>query len=635
MRLSKSKTKNACSYYIIDSYRNEQGKVKTHVIEKLGTEKFIKETYGVLDAEQWCRDYLEKRKVEAAKIKSKQCRTISVEYAENLPKADDSAIFNGGYLFLEKIYHEFGLSNICDEIQSKHPHVKGFSLNKVLKAMLFGRILSPSSKLALTNDIQYKMLECPNAQVQHVYRAMDLLTEHSNLIQDRLFYYSDRSMPRNVNRLYYDCTNFFTEIEMEDCDVKGKSQEWYQEHTFRKYGKSKENRPNPIVQLGMFMDGDGVPLGITVFPGKDSEKPSMKPLEEKLLKNFSKTDIVVCADCGLSTFENRVFNNCPEEDTLVQFGLKGQRHYVYVQSIKQLKGSLQDWAIDPDGWSYIDRSTGKTLIVDSFSLNSLSAENHDDFYNTIFYKERTIAEKGLDQRLIVTFSLKYKDYMQSLRERKISRAQKMIKTGSYKQESEYSPRALIKQEHSTKAGEMATKTKAQIDQEKIDNDSRFDGFYCNATNLFKEECTTQQIVAIGARRWEIEECFRIMKTNLKSRPFYHNKDSRITAHFLTCFMSLVLIRGLERKIASKAAPHDRYPNGKYTVDELIHAIRNINLISLYEGKAYQPDYKNSQLITDLLEIFDLKQFGNQVVMKDTMKNILKKIKEAPEMYQEA
>ena len=186
----------------------------------------------------------------------------------------------------------------------------------------------------------------------------------------------------------------------------------------------------------------------------------------------------------------------------------------------------------------------------------------------------------------------------------------MIKTGSYKQESEYSPRALIKQEHSTKSGETATKTKAQIDQEKIDNDSRFDGFYCNATNLFKEECTTQQIVAIGARRWEIEECFRIMKTNLKSRPFYHNKDSRITAH-------------------------DRDPNGKYTVDELIHAIRNINLISLYEGKAYQPDYKNSQLITDLLEIFDLKQFGNQVVMKDTMKNILKKIKEAPEMYQEA
>ena len=635
MRLSVSRTKNACSYYIIDSFRGLDGKVKTKIIEKLGTEKHIKETYGVEDAELWCRQYLETKKAEEERIKSKSCRTISIKLAENLPKDEKALTYNAGYLVLEKIYHEFGIANICSEIQAKHPHVKGFSLNKVLKAMLFGRVLSPSSKLSLSNKVQHQMLECPNVQVQHIYRAMDLIAEHYDLIQDRLYYYSNKTLKRNVNRLYYDCTNFFTEKELEDCDVKGKSEEWYQEHTLRKYGKSKENRPNPIVQLGLFMDGDGVPLGINVFAGNESEKPSMKPLEKKLIKNFSKTDIVVCADCGLSTFDNRQFNNCTiETDPLVQFGLRGQRHYVYVQSIKQLKANLQEWALDPNAWTYIDRSSGKPVTVNNFSLDNLNEDNRDEFYNVSFYKERTIAENGLDQRLIVTFSLKYQDYMRALRERKIKRAQKMIETSSYKQEHENSPRSLLTQEHQTKDGKKATKTTAKINQEKIDKDTKFDGFYCNATNLFKEECSTQQIAAIGARRWEIKEYFRIMKTNLKSRPFYHNKDSRIIAHFIICFMTLVLIRGLERKIALQAGPHDRYPNGKYTVDELLQAIKDIELVSVSQGQAFMPSYNNSEIISELLKIFDMEQFGQQVVMKDTLKNILKKIKEDPEMYQE-
>lgn len=257
----------------------------------------------------------------------------------------------------------------------------------------------------------------------------------------------------------------------------------------------------------------------------------------------------------------------------------------------------------------------------------------DMSFNVIFYKERTIAKNGLDQRLIVTFSLKYQDYMRALRERKIKRAQKMIETGSYKQEHENSPRSLLKQEHQTKDGKKATKTTAKINQEKIDKDAKFDGFYCNATNLFKEECSTQQIAAIGARRWEIEECFRIMKSS-KSRLFYHNKDSRIIAHFITCFMTLVLIRGLERKIALQAGPHDRYPNGKYTVDELLQAIKDIELVSVSQGQAFMPSYNNSEIISELLKIFDMQQFGQQVVMKDTLKNILKKIKANLEMYQE-
>ena len=186
----------------------------------------------------------------------------------------------------------------------------------------------------------------------------------------------------------------------------------------------------------------------------------------------------------------------------------------------------------------------------------------------------------------------------------------------------------------TESGEEATISSAEIDLEKVETDKLYDGFYCLATNLFKEECSAQEIVAIQARRWEIEECFRIMKTDLRSRPFYHNKDSRIKAHFLTCFTALLLLRGLERRIADNCKENDRYPDGKYTIPELLEALRAISLIGIAEGQAYVPDYKNSEVITDLLKIFELPELGNQVIMKDALKKILKKIKNSPEMIKD-
>ena len=146
MRLSFSRTKNACSYYIIDSYRDLDGKVKTKVIEKLGTEKYIKETYGVEDAEKWCRQYLETKRIEAEKQKQQRQRKISIDLFENLPKEEKSIVYNAGYLFIEKIYHEFGLELICKEIDAKYSHVKGFSLNKTLKALIFEKILNSTAE---------------------------------------------------------------------------------------------------------------------------------------------------------------------------------------------------------------------------------------------------------------------------------------------------------------------------------------------------------------------------------------------------------------------------------------------------------------------------------------------------------
>lgn len=636
MYINKVKSKSSVCFYLCESFRDAKGKTKNRVVESLGNAEYIMDTYHVQDAEAWCREYAKQKTSDARLVALANNRKLTIELAENTPKSDCSSIFNAGYLFLDSLYHSFGLSNICEEIKLKHPHIKGFNLDYVLRTLLFGRIIEPSSKRGLSETIQHKFLESYEVQLQHIYRAMDLLEQHEELIQKRLIQYTSQALgKRNVSRLYYDCTNFYTEKESEDIDVKGKSEEWYREHTLRKYGYSKEHRPNPIVQMGLFMDGDGMPIGFCINPGNTNEQITIKPLEQKLIDSFIKTDIIVCTDAGLASTEMRKFNNITEDDPLNQLGFRGKRHYICVQSLKKIKEIYKEWALDPTGWSYQIKHQNMTETVNNFDLKALTSDNYQEYHDVIFYKERTIAEDGLDQRLIATYSLKYKAYRENLRNNKISRANNLINKGRYDTENELSPKNYIKKTYKTEDGTVATVSCAEIDNDKVQDESRFDGFYCLATNLFREECSVKEIVAIQDRRWEIEECFRIMKSDLHARPFFHNKDQRIKAHFLTCFTALLLLRGLEKKIADFSVENERYPERKYTMTELLSALRSINLISIADGKAYMPDYKNSELISDLLDIFELEKFKNQIVMKDDIKKILKKLKKSPEMIQDS
>lgn len=633
MRITRTGKPDNYYYYIIEDYRDENGYRRTRTVESLGCAKVIRETYNVDDAEAWCKAYVAKKNQELQLTKVDNKREITLKLREDLPKNAKSSIFNIGYLILEKLYYSFGLSNICDEIMKAHPHVTGFDLNDVLKTLIFGRIIYPSSKLALVSDYQHRFLEDSEIELQHVYRTMDLLCDNSTLIQNRLYQYSSETCNRDVTRLYYDCTNFYTEKELEDCDVSDMSEDWYDEHTLRKYGKSKENRPNPIVQMGLFMDGNGMPLGVCINPGNTNEQETMIPLEREIIKNFNTKDIIVCTDCGLSGEKNRKFNNLDDDSTLVKLGLSGKRRFICTQSVKKLKEFLKNWVKDKKDWSYTEYDKdGKHRIIKGFNLESLeNPEIYAKHYNTVFFKERTTAEKGLDSRLVATFSLKYRDYMKALRERKIKRASKMIENGSYANESERSPRSLIKKTYTTKQGEEANCKKAIIDEEKISADEQFDGLYAMTTNIFCDEMPVSQIAAISSRRWEIEECFRIMKTELDARPFYHSKDQRIISHFLTCFIALLLIRGIEQKLTEDDNNELHYPEGKYTVSDILKVLRTLQVISVDGGAGYQPDYNDSELVTDLLNRFDLKEFSRMVVMKDTMKKILKKIKASPKM----
>jgi transposase len=634
MRLVRTgKSTNPC-YYVVETYRNEKGAKSTRTVEALGNAESIRAKYAVSDAEEWCRNYICQKNEELAKAKESNSREVQIKLLENLPKSQDSAIYNIGHIILESVYNSFGLSNICDEITRSHPHLE-FDLNEVLKVIVYGRILFPSSKHRLAVRYQFNLLGNSSVELQHIYRGMDLLNSNNTLIQDRLYYYTSQDVERDVSCIYYDCTNFYAEIECEDCDRENKSEEWHSEHTLRKYGKSKENRPNPIVQIGLFMDSNGMPLGFCINPGNTNEQVTLVPTEEKLIKNFRTSDVTVCTDCGLSSDVNYKFNSKEADDPLVKLGLCGQRHYISTRSLKKMKSHLKDWALGKKGWSYVSKehSTGKTKIISDYDLTDLNdVSEYTKHFNTVFFKERTTAENNIDARLIVTFSLKFKEYLENLRNKKVMRAQKMIKNGTHSKENENSPRRYIDRNFITQEGEVADIQTVSINDTQIKEDARYDGFYALNTNFFSGEKSVQEIVAIAAKRWEIEECFRIMKSDLELRPFFHNKDPRIIAHVQTCFIALLLLRGIEYKLAKFHGVHEKWPNGKYTMDEILNALRSIKVISLNKGQAYQPDYKDSEVITDLLELFSLKAFSKQIIMKDTMKKIFQQVKKSPKPF---
>ena len=200
--------------------------------------------------------------------------------------------FNVGYLFLQDIYYKLKLDKICNKIAKQYQFK--FDLNEILSKLIYSRVLFPASKLK-TLELSQRFLEQPNFEYQHIERALPVLCDNMYFIQSELYKNSKEYMKRNNKILYYDCTNYYFEIE--------------EENGLKQYGKSKENRPNPIVQMGLFMDGNGIPLAFDITPGNTNEQKTLQPLEEKIINDFECAEFVVCTDAGLASKTNRKFND--------------------------------------------------------------------------------------------------------------------------------------------------------------------------------------------------------------------------------------------------------------------------------------------------------------------------------------
>ena len=569
VRVKIARSKNSTSYSIIKDVYNENGKRTTKVVEALGNEEEILEKYPGVDPYVWAKQYAKEL---AQQEKKKNTKIIvKLDKSKQLPKGKQQS-YHLGYLFLEDIFYDLKLDQICKKIQKSSKET--FDLTQLFSHMIYSRILSPGSQRHTYKQAK-KYIESPKYHLYDEYRALDLLAKHSEFIQKSLYENRKNIVPSASSIFYYDCTNYYFEIE----EAEG----------LKQYGYSKEHRPNPIVQMGLFVDQYGFPLGFSLTPGNQNEQTTLKPLEKRILNDFKLSQLVVCTDAGLSSTANRKFNS------------QSNKAFITTQSIKKLKKHLKKWALSPTGWQLKNNEI-------RYDLNDL---NPEEYYNDVFYKDRWINENGLEQHLIVTFSFKYQHYQRQIRRRQIERATKKLEHPSKIKKKNFSdPSRFITETHFTPNGEISQNVNYTLNFEQIESEEIYDGFYGVCTDL---EDDVQSIVQVNHCCWQIEDCFRAMKTNFKARPIFLQRENRIEAHFLTCFTALLLFKLLDYRLG-----------GRFTREEILHTLREMNGVRM-QPEGYIPTFTRTGL-TDLLHENFSFQLDTEIIETKRLKNILKQIK---------
>ena len=572
MRVVTSKSKNAESFYISKGYVNDKGVSTSVIVRKLGTLKELLPEHGPTrdDVMAWAR---EEARLETLKYKQEQEeKQIKLTFrADRQLDYGKQVFYRGGYLFLQSIYYQMQMQKICRKLKQRYK--SKYDINAILSDLIYARILEPCSKRS-SYKVASEFLERPSYQLHDVYRALDVLGAECDMIQAEVYKNSHFLGQRNDKILYYDCTNYYFEIEQEDGS--------------KKYGKGKEHRPNPIIQMGLFMDGDGIPLAFSLFPGNANEQTSLKPLEKKVLRDFGCQKFIYCSDARLASESIREYNHM------------GERAYIVTQSIKKLKKEEKEWALSPQGFKRV--SDDKPVDITKLP--------EDD--KGLYYKDEPYTTKKLHQRLIITYSPKYAAYQRSIRDKQVERAQKMLDSGKAKRnrKNPNDPARFIGKMAVTKDGEAAD-IKQYLDEDKIAQEAQYDGLYAVCTDLLDDE--VGDILKVSEGRWQIEECFRIMKTDFSARPVYLREENRIRAHFLICFLALTIYRYLEKKL-----------DLKYTCEELLETLKGMNFAKIQE-QGFIPLYKRETITDDLHEACGFRT-DYQFMTKSKMRTIQKKSK---------
>lgn len=570
MKVNTSKSKNAESFYIKQSFIDGNGKSTSRTIRKLGTLNELLVEHGPTrdDVMAWAK---EQARIETEKYElEKENLSIPVVFHPNrkIPHGERRC-FDGGYLFMQMVYYELGMDRICRKIRNSHHYE--YDLNAILSDLIYTRVLEPGSKRS-SYAAAKKFLEPPTYEQHDIYRALSVLASECDLIQSEVYKNSKAVVNRNDHILYYDCTNYYFEIEQEEGD--------------KKYGKSKEHRPNPIIQMGLFTDGDGIPLAFSTFPGNQNEQTSLKPLEQKVIEEFGCEKFIFCSDSGLGSENNRLLNHT------------GNRAYIVTQSIKKLGAEYREAALNRKGF----RRLSDNRLVD---LDQLDENDYDE----LFYKEEPYSTKKLENRLLITYSPKYAAYQKEIRTKQVERALHMLKDGNHKKTSKNpnDPARFIDKAAVTKDGEKAD-ILYFLDKSKIAEEERYDGLYAVCTDLFDDN--PADLLKVSEGRWQIEACFRIMKTDFEARPVYVRREDRIQAHFLICFLSLLFYRLLEKKLG-----------GTYTCCEILDTLRSFQFADI-QGQGFMPVYEVTALTDRLHELLGFAT-DYEFLTKSRMKTIEK------------
>lgn len=599
-RIKTVRSKNSINYSIIEDY-SRNGKRTTRVIKSLGNYSKIQKLAEEenIDVDTWLEHYLFEFK-NGYKCNEEPEEIIIKKYANKLMVKNVINKFNVGYLFLKDLYYSLKIDKIINEISNEYKFE--FDLNEVFSNLIFSRIIYPSSKLK-TFELSKSFIETPKYNLENIYRGLSYLNIHLDKIQKEIYINSKSVINRNTRIMYFDCTNYYFDIHEED--------------DLRKYGKGKDHKPNPLVGMGLFMDSNGLPIAMNIFPGNENETKHLIPVQEKIINEYKleNKNTIICTDAAMCT------------DEIKQFNIKDGRAFVITQSIKKLKEKYQKEIFEAGNWR---------IIGDTRNLYNLQNILSDDekrklHYETIFYKIIQTETAHVVQDLIVTFQIKYKDYLNNVRNGQIERARKKIgSTEKYEKiklsinQNDY--RRFIKEEISenkkfnseTKEANSLNASKKKekyiytysINEDIIKEEEKYDGYYGITTNLNAE---VSEILKISKNRWEIEESFRILKTDFESGTIHLSRDDRIKSHFLTCFVSLLIYRILENKL-----------NYKYTNTQLIEKLKEMEV---YEEKniGYYPAYVRDNLTDDLHETFGFRT-DYEIVSYKKFEKIFKQLK---------
>lgn len=601
MKLYYDKRLKDPTYYIQYGFRNANGKSTTKNVKKIG--KYSELLKITDDPIAYAKEQVALMNASDDGKKKAQC-TLDIDFNEKVSECTDDASHseerNIGYFFLQYIYQKLMLDSFFDKYAGDRK--TSFNCNEVNRFLTYSRIMDPCSKLKACEQMR-SWYEMPQIETQHVYRFMDILYEHRSEYLSWLYKKSNNVVPRDMSVVYYDCTNYYFETERPD-------EEYIDEITgeimrgLREFGISKENRPNPIVEMGLLMDKHGIPISMCLEPGNTSEQITAVPLEKEVIKSTGKSDLIYCADAGLGSFNIR------------QFNAMGGRHFIVTQSVKKLSAQLKEAVFNDydykllsddkpvkiaDMKSFDRKDPGNLHLYNDRAYKIINADKAVDLglYEYVQQKNgKTVKRKAkaeLKQIVIVTFSRKMMEYQRSVRSRQIERAKKTLNNAADPEEIKKGTndvKRFLKRVAKTKSGEKADVT-YELDLEKIAEEEKYDGYYAIATNM---NSPVKEILAISGKRYQIEDCFRIMKTNMDARPVFHYRPDRIVTHFLICYTALLVYRLLEYKMKEKTGKGENY----ISINSLVTTLCNMNVTDIND-QVWKALYSDSRALSILVQ----------------------------------
>lgn len=647
MKATFVRTKKGTMAYIQRTYRKD-GVPTSETVRRLGSLEDIRETHGCEDPVKWVRELAERMTQE----ERDSAAHVTVEFSPNEEvEMDRLPLRHGGDILMWHVYNMLGLPELCAGVMGGSKAM--YDLDEILRTLVFSRVLCPCSKIR-SLEFARGFIHPPRFSENDMYRSLTLLASHINDIQAGMYKASKEFICRREKVLYYDCTNYFFETEDNDADsVDEDSGEVVA--GLRKRGKSKENRTSPIVQMGMFMDADGIPLAFIIFPGNESEQVWLQPLEKILGGKFDITEFVVSTDSGLASEENRRYNMAEGRD------------YICVQSLPGLRETDQEMALAPAGWRVaycegdgrVDRLPTEDpdgVVFDLGELLEAEVRSPGLIRGITFYREiivekilrydnptwlemerkdrggrhldkdgkpvpRQLSTPPRNERVIVTYNHDYALFLRHRRSERLRVAEAIVRNGDADgRHSRQSVRRFITTLHMTKDGESATKVQMAIDEKAVEQDARFDGYYAYGTSLDDDAV---DVLRARSFHHEIEHLFRTTKTFLKSRPVYLSDPDRIRSHFLTCFIAMTILKVMQKLLSEKFA--DSYRDEPLSIDRLIGTLRSFRFYD-QRGRGYSPAYIRTQLTDQLQELAGIK-VNTQIIKPKTIKEIYRKCKQ--------